>query len=542
MGATTGGCWTCRIRHRKCDETRPVCRECDTRGITCHGYGGKPQWMQDDALLQKELAKTKKAVKDNFRRVKRLHAKRIADEESSARESSQDDTTTTVDTTTDGTVTFTTTSDSLVSQEASYRESELAAYYLDYLFPFLYPYYKCDPLNGGRGWLFWLLSHNPPLRKAALSVAALHQRASSRPEDRDDETELLLYHTSALSGLRQALCITGERYLTDDPDEFIKLLACGCSLISFEVRSDSFLILGTLLTIPQVCHGESNEWQGHLAALVSVACEITPYTFASATLSNNTVTGKSNGATNLRQGRRRALSFLMAQVLWFELLASASTGLRPRMPYRTWLNSGCVDMTDVMGCENWIMEVIGDLATLDAQRTCLELDEFGESRRSAERCLLDGIEAMRRQRTRVGPVPADPDMRTNERLECSTSEYVSLAFAESALVWCRFLAASPDGLLSAGCEAAVAQAVETLSRAPESTPLRGLVWPICIAGSLASKGQQHLVHEIMDRTSRQANTSFGNCGPVMDIIRHCWEAQVDWRTAMAYSSNYVLLI
>ena len=244
MGATSGGCWTCRIRHRKCDETRPVCRECDTRGITCHGYGSKPQWMHDDAQLQKELAKIKKAVKDNFRRVKRLHAKRIADEESSAREFSQDDIT--ADTT--EAITFTT-SDSLVSQEASYRESELAAYYLDYLFPFLYPYYKCDPLNGGRGWLFWLLSHNPPLRKAALSVAALHQRASSRPEDRDDETELLLYHTSALSGLRQALCITGERYLTDDPDEFIKLLACGCSLISFEVKSDRLLVSKTSLTI-----------------------------------------------------------------------------------------------------------------------------------------------------------------------------------------------------------------------------------------------------------------------------------------------------
>ena len=202
--------------------------------------------MHDEALLEKELVKIKKAVKDNFRRAKRLRAKRIADEESSARESSHDDTT--IDTTTDATITFTTT-DSLVSQEASYRESELAAYYLDYLFPFLYPYYKCDPLNGGRGWLFWLLSHNPPLRKAALSVAALHQRASSRPEDRDDETELLLYHTSALSGLRQALCITGERYLTDDPDEFIKLLACGCSLISFEVKHDRLLPSYTLLTV-----------------------------------------------------------------------------------------------------------------------------------------------------------------------------------------------------------------------------------------------------------------------------------------------------
>lgn len=196
-------------------------------------------------------------------------------------------------------------------------------------------------------------------------------------------------------------------------------------------------------------------------------------------------------------------------------------------------------MTDVMGCENWIMEVIGDLATLDAQRTYLELDVFEESRRSAERCLLDGIDAMKRQQTR--DTSADPSIRTNGQTDRSTSDYVSLAFAESALVWSHFLASSPDNL-SDGCEAAVAQAVETLSRAPESIPLRGLVWPICIAGSLASKEQQHLVQEAMDRTARQANTSFGNCGPVMEIIKHCWETQVDWRTAMAYNSNYVLLI
>lgn len=233
----------------------------------------------------------------------------------------------------------------------------------------------------------------------------------------------------------------------------------------------------------------------------------------------------------------------MTQVLWFELLASASTGLRPRMPYKTWLNSGCVDMRDVMGCDNWIMEAIGDLATLDAQKACLSPDEFEESRRSAEQCLLDGIEAIRRQQKTYGTsAPKHSHMEANVQPICSSSRYVSLAFAESALVWCHFLATSPDGLPNIDREEAVARAVETLSQAPESTPLRGLVWPICVAGSLASKAQQHLIQEVMDRTARQANTSFGNCGPVMEIIQRCWEAEVDWRTAMAYSSNYVLLI
>jgi hypothetical protein len=196
------------------------------------------------------------------------------------------------------------------------------------------------------------------------------------------------------------------------------------------------------------------------------------------------------------------------------------------MPYRTWLNSRCIDMTDVMGCNNWIMEVIGDLATLDAQKACLEVDEFERSRASAERCLLDGIEAIKRHQTHT----------------LSTSDYVSLVFAESALVWSRFLATSPDNQPNAECQIAVTQTIETLYHAPEFTPLRGLVWPICIAGSLASESQQPMVQAIMDRTARQANTSFGNCGPVMAILEDCWETEVDWRTAMASSSNYVLLI
>lgn len=219
------------MRHRKCDELHPTCRECTTRGIQCHGYGEKPQWMQDDAQLRAELSRIKQAVKDNFRRVKRLQNNR----QLNGRRRPQSETDDNTPLASPGAV-GTTTQDSIISQEASYRESELSAYYLDYLFPFLYPFYTCDPIKGGRGWLFWLLSHNPPLRQAALSVAALHQRASSEPQDRGDVTELLEYHTSALSGLRQALCVTGERYLTDDPDDFIKLLACGCSLISFEVR------------------------------------------------------------------------------------------------------------------------------------------------------------------------------------------------------------------------------------------------------------------------------------------------------------------
>ncbi|WAO91384.1 Hypothetical protein NCS54_00885100 [Fusarium falciforme] len=33
------GCWTCRSRHQKCDETKPACLNCRIRGAECGGYG-----------------------------------------------------------------------------------------------------------------------------------------------------------------------------------------------------------------------------------------------------------------------------------------------------------------------------------------------------------------------------------------------------------------------------------------------------------------------------------------------------------------------
>ncbi|KAL4736095.1 fungal-specific transcription factor domain-containing protein [Aspergillus similis] len=42
---TFTGCWTCRARKVKCDEQRPVCRQCSQRRIECAGYGVRLQWL-----------------------------------------------------------------------------------------------------------------------------------------------------------------------------------------------------------------------------------------------------------------------------------------------------------------------------------------------------------------------------------------------------------------------------------------------------------------------------------------------------------------
>jgi hypothetical protein len=48
------GCWTCRLRRKKCDGFRPVCRACTALEIVCHSEPEKPEWM-DDATKQREM-------------------------------------------------------------------------------------------------------------------------------------------------------------------------------------------------------------------------------------------------------------------------------------------------------------------------------------------------------------------------------------------------------------------------------------------------------------------------------------------------------
>lgn len=62
------GCWTCRLRKKKCDEGRPYCSTCDSLSIPCYGYGPKPEWM-DHGDQERAVADTlKQTVKRTSRR------------------------------------------------------------------------------------------------------------------------------------------------------------------------------------------------------------------------------------------------------------------------------------------------------------------------------------------------------------------------------------------------------------------------------------------------------------------------------------------
>jgi hypothetical protein len=80
------------------------------------------------------------------------------------------------------------------------------------------------------------LTKDAPLRNAALTLSAFHQHNLSPYHSENQENELLQYHTKALQELRHVVGHQDLGAFSDRSEEWLKFLAGGMFLISFEVR------------------------------------------------------------------------------------------------------------------------------------------------------------------------------------------------------------------------------------------------------------------------------------------------------------------
>lgn len=130
------------------------------------------------------------------------------------------------------------------------------------------------------------------------------------------------------------------------------------------------------LTSWQVFSGGAGTWMPHLNALMSSfrdtkLDDLEPVPSASA-LGDEADIERHEYLVTISSAQR----FLIAELLWFDLLSCVATEAAPQSDYRKWLEETDVDISCVTGCENWAMIAIGDIATL-----CAHFDEIESSER-----------------------------------------------------------------------------------------------------------------------------------------------------------------
>lgn len=106
-------------------------------------------------------------------------------------------------------------------------------------------------------------------------------------------------------------------------------------------------------------------WQPHLNALSMVVDRMAP--------SPSQVPSGHQGAffkaaPKEADSVENAKAFMVATLLWFDLLACTSCGTSPKISsYELWLDHSGIEIGPLMGCYNWTMKAIGDIGTLSAR-------------------------------------------------------------------------------------------------------------------------------------------------------------------------------
>ncbi|KFY44494.1 hypothetical protein V494_01451 [Pseudogymnoascus sp. VKM F-4513 (FW-928)] len=340
------GCWTCRLRKKKCDEAHPQCSACESLSITCYGYGPKPDWMDGGEDERAVANGIKEVVKHTSRRktaqsTRHRDPAKIAPKSASLSESSLSPAP----------------SPDRPNPTFSADETALLMHFLDHVFPLQYPMYRPGIEAGGRGWLLSSLLHTESLYHAALSLGAYHRRTAA---------PTMLSQPSQIATLVQQ-----EKHLE----------TCIKSLNAFSQKACHNSELGVMMTVTQLSFLElftnnGISWKAHLLAAMNMY--IRNNKFNSAPVDQSKESRALLKASlplldyeALVSNEAAQTRFLGGTLIWLDIISCITQATTPHLLL---YHSTVMDpdsktrLEDIMGCKNWVMLQIGRISELYAKK------------------------------------------------------------------------------------------------------------------------------------------------------------------------------
>jgi hypothetical protein len=252
-----------------------------------------------------------------------------------------------------------------------------------------------------------------------------------------------------------------------------------------------------------------------------------------------------------------AMEFFSAVLLWFDTLACASTGRKPvfaEVCAEAFGASDCqVRLRHIMGCENWVMIIIRDIAMLDRSTTHGQgiglardgniIRKHGELKERLEVALAESWESY------LSLLAERSEGREPDNWLIQATPIVTYVFACAAMVYLTVVFDGANPRLP-GIRHAVTKALQVFSALPDGQMLRSLVWPFCITGCLAQKSQQSSFASLAARADTSGHGS-DTLTRALQVMGTCWQIRgqeeqdplsADWFTAMSRLGYQVLLV
>ncbi|KAH8805306.1 fungal-specific transcription factor domain-containing protein [Xylogone sp. PMI_703] len=557
---STTGCWTCKLRKKKCDETKPDCSICSSLGLSCDGYGCRPDWM-DGGIKEKRMgAKVRDAVREATSQKKRVAMqKRQLQLKSLQEDLNRFNSAVSLPSPTEShLLPYANWNPSpgtpenhhipnLIDgpppnlnpeQSLSYlkqNEATLLMHYLDTVFPLQFRFYDPSIEERGRGWLLYLLLQTKPLYHAACSLAAYHRQTMYCLGNGMQEA---CFTIEALNQQYSIAIVELRRYMAEllSPNrqrtlaENVQLL-CSISLfVSIEAYTSA-----------------TETWKMHLEAATALIPDIRKQIY------------QDRPADVLLPTFQIAKHFFASVVYWYNIV---SCTLSPSIskPFSfcgddTQGEADVIPFDKVIGCEDWVVFAIRDIVELEYQKSTMraagelnlqELIRFGND---IEGRLRRGVEKLKssimEQQSRTLTSEWDASLirhNTDYIRGCVTNVYCN-----AALVYLHTVMSGAYPHLPS-IRDNVTRTIEAVQALPDPHLIHGMLWPFCVAGCMATEQDQE-TFEKFTRFCNPVHAVFGIVKATV-IIEECWRLRkldpgsgaVDWRTAMKSLKLHVLLV
>lgn len=564
---SNAGCWTCRLRRKKCDEKRPVCDSCGALEISCYFGEDKPDWM-DGAEKQKEMAdRIKSQVKkqasqrrdrkymellENGTRNVQLGRGEGASASGNANSSRMGGS--------NGTSNFNSipphaqssghgsslTPPSSNTSGASPPEAKMLfehqdaqedggpdvdvhfiMMYLDYVFPYLFPYYRPHILTGGRGWVLDTLQSKKSVYYTAISLAAYffgvimaggqveHKECTDRMADK-------LQHQlqMGLRELQKEMRTINERQ--SNIYEQLVVMQGIIQMVTFEIATSN-----------------GDNWKIHLDAAIALFFKILPQPEQWTNTLHGLYTPRwpppSMGVRKPWSTNQAAIRFFTANLFHMDVMSSIALERPPRLQhYQDGIIPGCFSkecrehaqtagplfMDDFVGLHNWIIQMIGDVAALDAWKkeamaagtlSMNDLMSRGQILADALQGSLASIEEKAAQsapasnaHAMMAMIVQDPMPDMSNIIPSEVKDYHP-AMAMHNKIWIHailtYLYTTVFGWQPEQFDIKrnVDEMTSLLSGLPRGSCLRGMVFPFCIAGCLCPREDEEKYRNMVKR-------------------------------------------
>lgn len=630
LARSSDGCWTCRLRRKKCDEARPHCAACAALEISCLYSDEKPEWMDGGERQAEKAEEVKAEVKKKA--AWRRERKYLTGIEPGLEELSMADTTSELTLTShhddsgmpahagtdkgassassswdspqnsssDGTSNHTppsttsepgtssaadgmyiqgqnfgslttmpgissaTSASSVAYNSLDERELTFLTLYLDYVFPFLFPFYRPPLLQSGRGWLLILLMRKRTLLHSALSLAtyffavATDNLLSGHELCREhNRSELEKQHELTLKELQHDVAVVNQKGVGSDLVESARIMESIVQLVVFEAAVtrrvacvESWLVHldGAFVMFEQIMEHHASTGEGDAKHY----CWHAITTQLGAASPMPTLGFSPSGDAYPYNSDQAAMRFFTALLLFADVISATALEQTPRLyKFHGILlesvsgNFAGIDITgpqinleSVIGVKNTVITLLAQVADLHAWKKemtkagSLSIVQLVTRASQIETPLRSLIECLERQMPSAGDggiatssAPTDPIdfiAQYNVGLPISpgsSTTWTSLVWAQATLT---YLCTVVSGWQPSCPEirASVAATVALLESAPAPVSVRAVVWPFCVTGCLALPEEEGIFRRMVEALGPLS--SFGTIAAALRVMEEVW--------------------